>query len=117
MGRGGVRAALPDQRPELRPLQNLRRKGPERQHHLGSTGGRRRAHLRGDVTPADHDCVRKAFSSEVGTREENAAKYESERLLAFWRPATAPDRPRYRHSKSVSGSGWPNRRPKGLISA
>ena len=39
--------ALPDQRPELRPLQNLRREGPERQHHLGSPGGRRRAELRG----------------------------------------------------------------------
>ena len=42
--------ALPDQRPELRPLQNLRREGPERQHYLGSTGGRRRTQLRGDVT-------------------------------------------------------------------
>ena len=39
------RAALPDQRPELRPLQNLRRQGSERQHHLGSAGGRRRAQL------------------------------------------------------------------------
>ncbi len=38
------------QRPELRPLQNLRREGSERQHHLGSAGGRRRPQLRGDVT-------------------------------------------------------------------
>ena len=45
------RPALPDQRPELRPLQNLRHQGPERQHHLGSAGGRRRARIiRGDVT-------------------------------------------------------------------
>ena len=38
-----VRPAFPDQCPELRPLQNLRRQGSERQHHLGSAGGRRRA--------------------------------------------------------------------------
>src|SRR4051794_14069145 len=42
--------ALPDQRPELRPLQNLRHQGPERQYHLGSTGRRWRTQLRGDVT-------------------------------------------------------------------
>ena len=39
-----------DQCPELRPLQNLRHQGPERQHHLGSARRRRRAQLRGDVT-------------------------------------------------------------------
>ena len=46
----GSRPALSDQRAKLRPLQNLRREGPERQHHLGSPGRRRRAELRGDVT-------------------------------------------------------------------
>ncbi|MHC2807458.1 electron-transferring-flavoprotein dehydrogenase [Bradyrhizobium diazoefficiens] len=49
VGGGGGEPALPDQRPELRPLQNLRREGPQRQHHLGSAGGRRRSELRGDV--------------------------------------------------------------------
>ena len=28
---------VPDQRPELRPLQNLRREGPGAKHHLGAT--------------------------------------------------------------------------------
>ena len=42
-------SALPDQRPELRPLQNLRREGPERQYHLGSAGGRRRTQLRDEA--------------------------------------------------------------------
>src|SRR5215469_11539999 len=54
MGGGGLRPALPDQRPELRPLQNLRHQGSEREHHLGSSGGWWRAELRGDVT---HDSV------------------------------------------------------------
>ena len=39
-------AALPDQRPELRPLQNLRHQGPEPEHQLGHARGRRRAELR-----------------------------------------------------------------------
>ena len=38
--------ALPDQRAELRPLQNLRREGPGPEHHLGSARGRGRAELR-----------------------------------------------------------------------
>ncbi len=42
-------AALPDQRAELRPLQNVRHQGPEPKHHLGLPGGRRRAQLYGDV--------------------------------------------------------------------
>ena len=36
-----TRPALCHQRAELRPLQNLRREGSERQHYLGSTRGRR----------------------------------------------------------------------------
>src|SRR5882757_850264 len=49
MGRGSLGPALPDQRPELRPLQNLRREGPQRQYYLGSSGRWRRAQLRGHV--------------------------------------------------------------------
>ena len=45
MGRGGRRAALRDQRAELRPLQNLRHQGPQPEHHLGAAGGRRRAEI------------------------------------------------------------------------
>ena len=37
------RAALRDQRAELRPLQDLRHQGPEPEHQLGAAGGRRRA--------------------------------------------------------------------------
>src|SRR5688572_20152581 len=44
-GRRGGRA-LPDQRPELRPLQNVRYQGPEPEHQLGYARGRRRAELR-----------------------------------------------------------------------
>src|SRR5580704_12363375 len=54
MGGGGVRSALPDQRPELRPLQNLRHQGSKREYHLGSAGRWWRAQLRGDVK---HDSV------------------------------------------------------------
>ncbi len=43
--RGAFRPALPDQRAELRPLQNLRHQGPEPEHHLGHARGRRRAEL------------------------------------------------------------------------
>ena len=45
MGGGGRRAALRDQRAELRPLQDLRHQGPEPEHHLGAARGRRRAEL------------------------------------------------------------------------
>src|SRR6185437_11761833 len=54
MGGRGVRSALPDQRPELCPLQNLRHQGSEREHHLGPAGGWWRTELRGDVK---HDSV------------------------------------------------------------
>src|SRR5262245_15813676 len=58
MGRGGFGPALPDQRAELRPLQNLRREGPECQYHVGSSGGRRRTQLRSHVNDhVVHDCV------------------------------------------------------------
>src|SRR5207244_4492587 len=43
--RGAIRAALPDQRAELRPLQNLRYQGPEPEHRLGSPRRRRRTEL------------------------------------------------------------------------
>ena len=39
----GAEPALPDQRPELRPLQNLRHQGPVAEHRLDHAGGRRRA--------------------------------------------------------------------------
>ena len=42
-------SALPDQRAELRPLQNLRHQGPEPEHHLGMPGRRRRPQLCGHV--------------------------------------------------------------------
>ena len=42
--------ALPDQRAELRPLQDVRHQGPEPEHQLGHPGGRRRAELRQYVT-------------------------------------------------------------------
>ena len=49
-GSGRRRRAAGDQRPELRPLQNLRHQGPDAKHRLGDAGGRRRAQLhRGDV--------------------------------------------------------------------
>ncbi len=41
---GGV-AEIRHQRAELRPLQNLRHQGPESEHYLGPTRGRRRAEL------------------------------------------------------------------------
>ena len=41
--------ALPDQRAELRALQDLRHQGPQPEHHLGLPRGRRRSELRGDV--------------------------------------------------------------------
>ena len=48
--RGGERrAALPDQRAELRALQNLRHQGPRPEHHLGLPRRRRRPELRGHV--------------------------------------------------------------------
>src|ERR1700752_4297281 len=45
MDRGAVRPALPNQRPELRPLQNLRYQGPEPEHRVGAARGRGRAEL------------------------------------------------------------------------
>ena len=62
MGGRGRGQEVRDQRPELRPLQNLRHQGPERQYQLGSARGRRRAELSGDVatvarTGRTHDCV------------------------------------------------------------
>ena len=45
VGRGRGRGALPDQRPELRPLQDVRHQGPEPEHQLGHARGRRRAEL------------------------------------------------------------------------
>ena len=46
------RKATADQRPELRPLQDLRHQGPDPEHRLGDARGRRRAELhRGDVRP------------------------------------------------------------------
>src|SRR5215472_9644765 len=45
MDRGGPPRTLRDQRAELRPLQNLRHQGPEPEHHVGATRGRRRAEL------------------------------------------------------------------------
>ena len=47
--RGGRPAAPPDQRPELRPLQDLRHQGPEPEHRLGGAPGRRRSQLRRHV--------------------------------------------------------------------
>jgi hypothetical protein len=41
----GQSAALPDQLPELRPLQDLRHQGPVAEHHLDHADGRRRAEL------------------------------------------------------------------------
>src|ERR1700761_4930482 len=75
MGGGGVRSALPDQRPELRPLQNLRHQGPEREHHLGSTGGWWGAQLRGDVT---HDSVTPRTDGSAGCGHDKAT------LERFW---------------------------------
>ncbi len=43
--------ALPDQRAELRALQDLRHQGPGAEHHLGGARGRRRSELREYVTP------------------------------------------------------------------
>ena len=45
MGGGGRRAALRDQRAELRALQDLRHQGPEPEHQLGAARRRRRAEL------------------------------------------------------------------------
>src|SRR5262245_25727412 len=45
MARGGREAALPDQRPKLRPLQDLRYQGSKPEHRLGGAGGRWRAEL------------------------------------------------------------------------
>ena len=50
MGGGGRRAALRDQRAELRPLQDLRHQGSEPEHHLGAARRRRRAELSEHVT-------------------------------------------------------------------
>ena len=44
-GRGGGRQALPDQLPELRPLQDLRHQGPLAEHRLERAAGRGRAEL------------------------------------------------------------------------
>src|ERR1700761_6377160 len=75
MGGGGVRSALSDQRPELRPLQNLRHQGPEREYHLGSTGGWWRTQLRGDVT---HDSVTRRTDTAAGYGHDTAT------LERFW---------------------------------
>ena len=92
--------ALPDQRPELRPLQNLRREGPQRQHYLGSAGGRRRTQLRGDVTRAarlrePRPCANMRDPRDARSRENGRG----------------PARSRYRHTGSVFGapdrSAWP----------
>src|ERR1700761_3628731 len=80
MGGRGVRSAFPDQRPELRPLQNLRHQGPEREYHLGSTGGWWRAELRGDVT---HDSVTCRTDAPAGCGHDKAT------LERFW---GVPDR-------------------------
>jgi hypothetical protein len=42
---GEGRSALPDQRPELRPLQNLRHQGPVAEHRLDHARRRRRSQL------------------------------------------------------------------------
>ena len=46
----GVEPALPDQLPELRPLQDLRHQGSAPEHRLGDPAGRRRAELPEHVT-------------------------------------------------------------------
>src|SRR5947208_14445800 len=45
MGGGERFTAFRDQRAELRPLQNMRHQGSQREHHLGSSRGRRRPKL------------------------------------------------------------------------
>ena len=62
----GGRAAVRDQRAELRPLQNLRHQGPEPEHHLGSARRRRRAELSEYVTACrgrGHDAAISGLSS------------------------------------------------------
>ena len=46
----GRQPALPDQRPELRPLQNLRHQGSVAEHRLDHARGRRRTQLSEHVT-------------------------------------------------------------------
>ena len=54
----GADATLPDQLPELRPLQDLRHQGPQPEHHLDHPDGRRRAELSQHVTPpSDHESL------------------------------------------------------------
>ena len=43
--RAGRQAEVPDQRAELRPLQNLRHQRPQPEHRLDRAAGRRRAEL------------------------------------------------------------------------
>ena len=54
VGGRAVRSALPDQRAELRPLQDVRHQGPEPEHHLGAARRRRRAELSEYVTRQRH---------------------------------------------------------------
>jgi electron-transferring-flavoprotein dehydrogenase len=49
-GRGRQRPEVPDQFPELRPLQDLRHQGPVPEHQLDGPAGRRRAELSQHVT-------------------------------------------------------------------
>ena len=58
-------SALPDQRAELRPLQDLRHQGPEPEHHLGAARGRRRAELSEYVIEAARPLV------PAGTRQRD----------------------------------------------
>ena len=50
----GRQRQVPDQRAELRALQDLRYQGPEPEHHLGLPGRQRRAELLGHVARAWH---------------------------------------------------------------
>jgi electron-transferring-flavoprotein dehydrogenase len=56
-------AAVPDQRAELRPLQNLRHQGPQPEHHWTCPGRRRGSELRRDVSgELPHIRCRAAFT-------------------------------------------------------
>src|SRR6516162_10652036 len=87
MGRGSRPAALCDQRPELRPLQNLRYQRPEPEHHLGSARRRRRAQLSEYVIAAPTRGVDRRFEM---AKYRNGARRDRRCSRGTHRPNFAP---------------------------
>ena len=68
------RAAAPDQRAELRPLQDLRHQGPDPEHQLGRPRRRRRAELSEYVASAARAARRRSPGRSQRTRRPGAGR-------------------------------------------